>query len=410
MFDKPSYLVQMGWQGKNRIQFGADQEYIDGAVLSPSDYIDDSLEDTSDQLSEAELHTLFDPQFYLPSQGDRDKLNRYDYHDNYGGDDFYNGLFYNEEDRESFFEDLIDLQDNLSCDAYVSPSRHISSLSADEVDDWKQRTEFFVEKARDYGEEIPIFATIAVSGKHLTDDSLRDYLLNIATSLDVDGFYVSVMYEDADSSLPLTGERNVESYLKTLLVLKLNRYEVIAGSTHQIAHLLFAVGVDAFCSGHFNNLRSFDTDRWVVPDDPAPRQRVTRYYSDELLTDVRPDHLMTEVAENTEIDVSILQSASTSTWEDNLFDSGSINAGWPESEGGWDHYTFSCGKIAEQYRGLGKEARVDHASKKIRKAKALNRKLKTNIDKFTDELDDGFLEDWESALEKVTSSPEFKRL
>jgi hypothetical protein len=220
----------------------------------------------------------------------------------------------------------------------------------------------------------------------------------------------SVEFKDADSSLPLKGESNVKAYLQTVLSLKINRYEVIAGNTHQIAHLLFPMGVDAFASGHFNNLRSFDTDRWVVPDDPDPKQRVTRYYSDELLNDVRPDHLMTEISEQTSMDVSKLQSSPHSPWEDDLFDSGSINAGWPESEGEWDHYIHSCNKIRSQYRGKNKLERVDHAKSKIRRAKALHKKIATEIDDYTDELDKSFLEDWENVLEELQSTTEFKRL
>lgn len=410
MLDEPSFLVQMGWQGKNRIEHGINHEYIDGGVLSPSDYIKESLKDIAEQLDDASLLTLFDPQFYLPDQGDRDKLNRYDYHDEFGGDDFYSGLFLNESDRNQFFELLIDLQNELECDAYISPSRYIQSLSRDEIADWRQRNEHFIEKVADYGREIPVFVTLAVSGKHLTDESLRDHLLNQATMLDADGFYVSVMYDDTDSRLPLGGEHNVESYLQTLLALNLNRYMIIAANTHQIAHLLFTIGADAFASGHFNNLRYFDTSRWVVPEDQDPRTRVTKYYSDELLTDLRPDHLMTEVAENTSLDTTIMQSDSPSPWEDDLFESGSINDGWPDSKGAWEHYTYCCGDIAKQYRGLDKNQRVQHAIEKIRKGKALHRKLQGSIDDHTDELDEGFLQDWENALEKITSSKEFKRL
>lgn len=411
MFDNPSFLVQMGWQGKNRIKFGIDHSYVGGAILSPSDYISNSLKDAAEQLSDASLLTFFDPQFYLPNQGDRDKLNRYDYHDKFGGDDFYSGLFYNEDDRNEFFEELIDLQDDLDCDAYITPARYISSLSAGEVDDWKQRTQFFLQKAEDYGDDIPVYATLAISGDHLTNDSLRDYLLDMATSLDIAGFYVSIMYDDADSRLPLSGEQNVKAYLRTLLSLKVNRYSVIAANTHQFAHLLFTIGVDAFASGHFNNLRSFDIDRWVVPDDPEPRQRpATRYYSDNLLDSVRPDHLMTEIAEDTPVNVEVLQSDSTSPWEDDLFNSGSVDVGWPDSEGGWDHYIYSCGKIAEQYQGMDKEARIDHTNEKIRNAKKMHQALLKNIDEHTDELNPQFLDDWENALDEITSTKQFKRL
>lgn len=409
MFDEPSYLVQLGFQGKNRIELGINHNYVDGAILSPADYIKESLEDIAEELSDASLVTLFDPQFYLPNQGDRDKLDRYDYHDHFGGDDYYTGLFMNDSDRNDFFEELIDLQDELGCDGYISPSEHMSSISSDEVANWKKRTELFAEKAESYGRDIPIFATLSVSGEHLTDKSLRNYLLNVATMLDIEGFYVSSMY-DSDTALPLKGEPNVKAYLKTLLSLKANQYTTIAANTHQISHLLFAVGVDAFASGHFNNLRSFDTDRWVVPDDPPPRQRVTRYYSDRLLSDIRPDHLMTEIAEETSVDVDVVQSSTPSLWEDSLFDSGSINAGWPESEGGWDHYTHSCGEIARQYRGLDKIGRVDHAKDKIQDAKRMHQMLQSEIDQHTDELGIEFLNDWENALDEVTSSREFKRL
>lgn len=411
MFEDPSFLVQMGWQGKNRIQLGIDEGYIDGAVLSPSDYIENSLADIAEQLSNESLVTLFDPQFYLPGQGDRDKLNRYNYYDEFGGDDFYGGLFYDEDERERFFEDLVDLQDELDCDAYISPAKYISSLSADAVDDWRQKTKLFADKTNEYGEDIPVYATLAVSGEHLTDESLRDYLLSRATSLNIDGFYVSMMYDDSDRRLPLRGEQNVESYLRTLLALTGNRYSVIAANTHQIAHLLFPVGVDAFASGHYHNLRSFDTERWVVPDDPDPRSRpATRYYSDEFLDQVRPDHLMTEIAEDTGIDVGLLQGSSTSPWEEDLFNSGSIDIGWPDSEGGWDHYIYCCGNIANQYEGLDKEARVEHANLKISEAKKMQELLLKNIDEHTDELDPEYLQDWENAFDKVTSTKQFKRL
>lgn len=410
MFDKPTYLVQMGWFGKNRIEHGINYDYIDGAVLSPSDYISDTIVELANELNNSSKYVLFDPQFYLPDQGDRDKLNDYDYHDQYGGDDFDSGVFFNEKQRENFFESLLDFQDKLECDAYISPYSHLSSLSKDEIKDWKKVNEWFAKKTNKYGRDIPVFATLSVDGKHLMDDSLRNYLLNLASSLDFEGFYVSVDFSDADSSLPLSGENHVKAYLETMLSLKINRYEVIAANTHQISHLLFPLDIDAFASGHFNNLRSFDTNRWVVPDDPDPKQRVTRYYSDELLDDVRPDHLMTELANQTSVDVSKLQSSPNSPWEDDLFSSGSINAGWPEGDGSWDHYVHSCWKIADQYRGKDKDDRVNHAKSKIRKAKALHKKISSEIDEHTDELDNSFLEDWEDALDEITSTEEFKRI
>jgi hypothetical protein len=410
MFDKPTFLVQVGWQGKKRAMLGAEYDYIDGAILSPSDYVRSSLEDLAEKLNNHSKHVFFDPQFYLPDQGDRDKLNRYDYHDRFGGDDFESSVFFDKAERSEFFREIIDLQDRINCSGYISPSHQISSLSEEEIDDWKQITEAFVKEVNDLGKDIPIFATLSVSGDHLTDSSLREHLLNKITMIDVDGFYITVEYDDSDSRLPLQGKNKVQSYIDLLMTLKINRYNIIAANTHQIAHLLFPIQVDAFSSGHFNNLRAFDTDRWVVPDDPTPKQRVTRYYSDELLSDVRPDHLLTEIANSSDMDPTVVQSDTTSPWEDDLFDDGSVDVGWPDSEGGWDHYMYCCGQIAEQYDDLDKNERLNHAKKKIRKAKALHRKIEEKLDEHTDEVGEDFLENWETVLMEIEDSPKFRRL
>lgn len=410
MFDKPSYLIQVGHHGKNRVDEAINRNHLDGAVLSPSDYKKDKTKKIAQRLNSRDLVTLFDPHFYLPGQGDRKDLNDYDYHEQFGGADYYSGIFYDSENLEEFSKLLIELQDDLNTGAYISPAPYLSSISEDEVDDWHDLTKGFIKHAKAEGRDIPLFLSLPISGDQLNDDEQRAHLLDSATEFDVHGFYVSVEYGDRDIRLPLKGEQNVKSYLDLMLNLRVNRYEVISAHTHQIAHLLFAIGVDAVASGHYKNLRAFDSERWIVPDETQIRRTVIRYYSDELLDTIRPDSLLNELHEKDSFDLDSVRTKSP--YEDDLFDSSltPANAGWGQANGSWDHYTWSCYKISEQYRNKDLSERVKHARKKIRKARALYKKIDDSVDEYIDELDSEIYDDWETVLESVVDVHEFKRL
>lgn len=410
MFEEPSFLIQVGHHGKNRVEEAIKRDHLDGAVLSPADYEMDKNSEIADSLSEAGYVTLFDPQFYLPGQGDRDNLNDYDYHDKYGGEDYYPGLLYDSDNREEFCELVIETQNDLSTDAYISPSPFISRITDDDVDDWHDLTETFLKTVESSENELPIFASLPINGDQLNDDSLRNKLLNTATEFDVDGFYVSVAHSDRETRIPLRGEENIKSYLDLMLNLRANRYEVIAAHTHQIAHLLFAIGVNAIASGHYKNLRSLDTERWIVPDETQIRRTVIRYYSDDLLQSIRPDNLLNELYENSSFDETKLQTGSP--YDNDLYDDSlsPANVGWGMANGSWEHYNWSCSEIAKRYRGEDLDTRVETAQEHIRAAKALYTEIDRTVDDFLDEIEADLYDDWESSLSAMVQTAEFRRL
>jgi len=410
MFEEPSYLVQVGHHGKNRVEEAINQDHLDGAVLSPTDYVMDTNKEIADSLSVADRVTLFDPHFYLPGQGDREDLNDYDYHDEYGGEDYSSGLLHNSTNRRDFCELVIDAQNELDTDAYISPSPFISKITDRNVDDWYDLTESFVETARSYGRDIPIFASIPVEGDQLNDGDVRNKLLNTATEFDIHGFYVSLSYPDDKSRVPIRGEENIKSYLDFMLSLSINRYETITAHTHQIAHLLYPVGVDAIASGHYKNLRSLDTERWIVPDETQIRRTVIRYYSDELLQSIRPDNLLNELYNDSSFDETKIQTGSP--YDDDLFDDSlsPANTGWGKANGSWEHYNWSCYEIAKRYRGQDIDGRVQKAREKIRKARALYKMINDTVDEHLDELDSDLYDDWESSISDIKNKQEFKRL
>lgn len=410
MFEEPTFLVQVGHHGKNRVENAIKNEHLDGAVLSPTDYKPGKNSALATKLSDKDLVTLFDPHFYLPGQGDREDLNKYDYHDDHGGDDFTRSVIFDPDTRESFSKKVIQEQNQFDVDAYISPSPHMDEISKDEVDDWEELSEGFIDTVKDMGENIPVFVSLPINGERLHDDEKRNYLLNAATRLDADGFYTSISYSDRDTRLPLKGEENLRTQLDLVGTLRANRYQVISAHTHQVAHLLFTMGVNAIASGHYKNLRNLDPERWVVPDDTQIRRTVVRYYSDDLLNSIRPDQLLNELYTETSFDEDTVRTKSP--YEEDLFD-GPLNpeeTGWTKADGCWDHYTWACHQIAEEYQGKDLSERHQNATNKVLRAKAIYNQIDNKIDENVDELDPEVYNDWETVLGDIKDSTEFKRL
>lgn len=409
MFEEPAFLVQAGHLGKNRIYSSIDNDHLDGAVLSPSDETPDTNQDIESRLSDNDKLVLFDPHVYLPGQGDRPDLDEYDYHDEFLGEDYFSGIFQSKNNRVEFCELVIDAQDTLNVDAYISPAIHMDKLSNDQLDDWTDLTESFIKTARREGRDIPIFASLPVDGPQLNDRDQKNYLLNSATGLNPNGFYVSVMFEDRDIRLPLKGKENIESYLDLFMSLNMNRFETIAAHTHQIAHLLYAVGVDAVASGHYKNLRTFDTDRWISKEDEI-RRTVIRYYSDSLLESIRPDNLLNELAENTSFDLDKIREQSP--YESGLFDSSTTPAtsGWANADAAWEHYLWSMYQIKEKYKEKTLDDRVQEAKDHVSRAEALYRQIDVSADQYTDEVDSEFYSDWSDILEDLSIDEKFQRI
>lgn len=408
MFEKPSYLFEFGHHGKNRVINSIENDHFDGAILGPSYADKETNKDLVSRLNNGDYTALFDPEIYIFGQGDRAQLNKYEFHKEYGGDDYSSGDFYNPDVRESFCKRLIEEQDEIGVDAYISPSLHMSTISQAEIDDWYDMTETYLTCVEEHGSDLPVFVSIPFRGEQLNDANQRSKLLNSATKLDTQGFYVSAMYEGSDVKLPLCGEQNVKSLLEFLISLKLNRYEVIVGSTHQIAHVLFTVGVDAFSSGQYKNLRTYDIGRWISDD--QMKRTVIRYYSDELLESIRPDGLMDELYSHPSFDLSDIRSPSP--YDNDLFDPSlsPAEAGWAKAGDAWEHYIYRCYKISRKYRDKPLDERVQAARGKISHAHALYRKIDSAIVGTTDEIDPQFYDDWKAAIDYIEDTKRFKRL
>lgn len=396
MFEQPTYLIQIGHNGHRLAIDNLNREIGDGAILSPADYTKEKNKEISESIKSAGKTVLFDPQYYIP-RTERPRLDTYDYFIEYGGGDFDTAGVGQE--LGELCQRIVDVQDYLGVSAYIAPARLLDTFSDAKVSEWEEMVSAFMSAAAENGRDIPILASLPLYYKSLVDVEQRRDLLNRITRYDVDGFYVSVEFEK-DSRYPLTGSSNVYSLLHLLNVLRKNRYKVLAGHTHQIAHLLFGIGITAFASGHYQNLRSFDTRRWEPEDQQGGGRIVVKYYTDKLLNDLRVDPELDLMYQKSDFDMEAIRTPSP--YDGSLFDSSipPSAVGWKLRDGSWDHYIWSCHQIAERYRGNSLAERTDLAEKKIAEAKALHDQISEQFGMLS-EPDPDIYSDWDDALSLI---------
>jgi hypothetical protein len=398
MFDEPNYLVQIGHNGHKLTAENIKKGHADGAILSPADYERSKNLEISRTIRQYGGKVLFDPQFYIP-RTDRPDLSSYDYFKEYGGDDFDTSGVSSE--YSELCRQILNIQDALKVDAYISPARFLDTFSDQKINEWEELTGAFLRIAEQEGRDIPVFASLPIYYKSLIDTEQRSNLLNRITQMDPDGFYVSVEFEREERH-PLTGSSNVYSLLELLHKLKKNRYEVLVGHTHQIAHLFFGIGVDAFASGHYQNLRAFDTRRWDPEDEQGGGRIVIKYYSDKLLNELRVDPELDLMYQKDDFDLD--QVRTSSPYDVDLFDSSvpPSAAGWKFRDAAWDHYIWSCHQIAERYRGVDQKERIELAKSKINEAEDLYNEISEMFGMLS-EPEPSIYSDWEAAFSLIES-------
>ncbi|SEW10378.1 hypothetical protein [Halobacterium jilantaiense] len=402
MFDKPSYLIQFGYNGQTIVDRALTNDHMDGVILSPTDYPMGKNKTLAQKVNNQGKTVLFDPQYYIP-RTERDAAQSYPYFESKGGNEFETVVVQREGQREELCREILSVQDKMGVDAYISPARHVDALVDRKINEWKDLTESFIEIAREDGQDIPIFAALPVEGDVISHPDERNEFLDYVTSIDPDGFYVSVQYE-MGQRYPLTGAQDVHAYVDLMKSLKMNQFEVIAGHSHQIAHLLFAAGVDAFASGHYKNTKAFDVGRWE-PDDEGFGRTVIYYYSDEILNDIRVEQGLQNL-DASGFDISRLRTKSP--YDGDLFAATTPESSeWKLSEESWDHYISACFQISRKYRNKDLQERIDFAKNHLEQAANLHEDMLNYVNEDElDSVDADVFDQWPSVLESIEADLE----
>lgn len=399
MFKEPSFLIQFGYNGQTLVQRAFDKDHADGVILSPTDYAFNKNKDLARKVNRLDGTVLFDPQFYIP-RTQRAAADSYPYFEEKGGDNFETVVVSEKRSREELCEQIIEVQDDIEVDAYISPARYLDTFSDKKIEGWVRLTKTFLQVAEKEGRDIPIFATLPVSGASLNEQDPRDRLLDRITSVTPDGFYVSVEY-DRYRQHPLFGASEVHSYLDLLKNLRFNHFEILLGHTHQIAHLALGLGINAFASGHYKNTRAFNTNRWIPEDSGFGGGSVFYYYTDELLADLRVEQDLQVLYASDEFDLDRIRM--NSPYEDDLFGATSPEeAEWKAAEAEWDHWVWSCHQISKKYQDKSLKERMTTAENVLEDASDLYDEIKSDISPL-DSVEEDIYSDWNTAFNSVQS-------
>lgn len=433
MFESPTYLVQLGAQGEGIARETVENGFAKGVVISPISITASNARSFAEEIQQAGGVVLFDPQWYNPRSTDYN-LQSYSYYD-YGGSgegffdesSGYETSVFEDPDRLKEFSDtLAAYQDDIDVDAFIAPSVMLNNFTDANMRFWQDMTNSFIDSAKSKDPDKEIYASIPLVLDTLSEKPQRANLLNWVTSVDVDGFYITA-HKEGTKDYPLTGRDSLYSYLNLIKNLKLNRFNVIIGYTHHVAHLLLAAGADAFASGHYINTRVFDKNEWESDgDENGGGQPVIRYYSDHLLNEIRvrapaqsksDDDDSTSAGVFSELDIladrgfDISKLSMDSPFEGDLFQRDTPSeTDWPMRDGAWNHYLWACNKITNQYEEANlreeypdaksiEQARIAHAKSKLEEASELYSEI-TDYAPLRDP-DEKVYDDWPDVIEEL---------
>lgn len=269
-------FAQQGYGKGDKIQNGLDNKFLDGIILSPRDERKETMGAFIREIKEnyPETHILFDPQFYysLYLDGTSKNLDTCDY---------FPGVI-NLSELRSFqsvsqvVTKCIEYQENLGLTKLVSPSILINSFSDRQAQIALTLAEESIRVAND--KEMEIYISLIFNEGALNETRNLNDFLNELTTLDSEGFYITVDRKTPDYNQDFETESTLINLLTFIYSLsEINEYQVIMGYSDIIGLLYSAVGAQGFSTGWFNSSRKFTVQQRILPSTGGrlPRERYT---------------------------------------------------------------------------------------------------------------------------------------
>jgi len=385
------FLVQVGHNGFPLTQQAIEEKYADGAILSPSDYDLQKNQELAEFIHARSGIVLFDNHWYIP-RSDRPKLTEYEYFRHFGGDGYDTSLMEDKNSREKLCNEIISIQDSLDVDAYLSPAVYIDTFSDTKIQRYVELSRSFIECKQNIGRDIPCFATLPISSHVLINADDRKDLLDYITTLDCDGFYISVGVEDGEG-YPLSRLADVASMINFVYSLKMNKYYVLMGHSHHLSYLLLCAGIDGFSTGHYKNLRTFNVSRWDT-EASGGRFPALNYFSVPLLNDLRVDSDLEFLYQSS---FELEKIKSKSPFENQLFEQSPTLSGWRYRDS-WDHYIWSCHHLLERLKKKNLQERIEEVDMHLKNANELYQNIQNEVGILT-QPDERIYTSWKSAIQ-----------
>lgn len=250
-----TFYVQHGYGKADKLNRLGGAGRIGGVILSPADEGWDTMRQTVRDMRTRGVATLLDPQTYAYSIPDAVAR----CHDEFGldfGPLTWGSLTAADVDRH--VAAVIAANDGLGIDGpVIAPTARQLSFA----DPW---TPFALQYARAVraATDRPILASVVIEESGLGDWTAVEQWLDIATTLDVAGFYLIVGRRGAYPAAWDTGLLvNLLRIVYRLAIL--NEFEVLVGYADIAGLAALAMGADAIASGWSYRQRHFLSERWI---------------------------------------------------------------------------------------------------------------------------------------------------
>lgn len=329
-------------------------------ILSPRDLTGEQLVKLATDLRGLDnVHTLLDPQFYLP-HADHDRLRSHDYWPR----DYETGVFWQGPALADLLTRLVRTNTEIGASAIILPGM----LAASVDDDWLETQRSVLEQARSLKLDRPLLMTIALSADAAKVNDQVALLLERSEKWNPDGYYL-VCEHPAGEYLA-----DDPSWLANVLDLsagfRLRGKSIILGYCNHQMLIASVVKANAICSGTWMNVRSFPPDKFRVSYDEEIKQRAKWYYCPQALSEYKLPFL--DIAQRQSV-LGLMQPPAEldGGYATSLFSGAQPTAVGFTEQAGFRHYLHALRQQAAGAGGDSFDAAVDQQNALLDGAEAL---------------------------------------
>ncbi|MDH5160606.1 hypothetical protein [Heyndrickxia oleronia] len=395
--------AQQGYGKGDKIHTGLDSDFLDGVILSPRDEKEEKMKsfikEINDNYPNEELY--FDPQFYysLYLDGTSKNLDGYNY---------FPGVL-KLSDLRSFRSinqhalKCIEYQESIGLKKIVSPSILIPNFSDRQAQIALNLAEESANIAASKGLDIMI--SLVFSESSLNESRNVNDFLNELTTLDSEGFYVTIDRKTSDYSQDFESDSTLLNLLTFIYSLsEINEYKVIMGYSDIIGLLYTAVGASGFSTGWHNSSRKFTVQQRILPS-KGGRQPRERYTSIPLLNSVLVSELDTIAQQFKNRGLDIKNILSSSNYENVILAGPSPSDSWSRGLSHLQHWSAIKNATKDIFKNPDDISdRLDDLEDHINKAVSNYKLLETLPLQLERSSKGNHLETWSKALK------DFRRL
>lgn len=285
-----SLYIQHGHGKSDKINQAIDEGTANGVIIAARNERIDKLDEFVNTLrdSHSDAAVLFDSQFFVSAITPANErfLDEYPFYESGRAV----GDFVGARKLAGYAQSTLEFQYQRPFTRVTTPTVIVRSFA----DRWSQIALQLADSAIEYHAEKPrlqpLMVSILLSENALDDRDDLDAFLDIITSWEVHGFYITIAREDPAYSQMIEPDRLAHLLYMIYVLGNRNSYEVVCGYSDFLGIPCLAAGASAFATGWYQSLRQFHIKSFLTKK-PGGQRPVLRYSSGPLLNSIRLSEL-----------------------------------------------------------------------------------------------------------------------